>query len=67
MLGLHCGTLAPIVVVRRLYCPKACRILVPQRGMDPESCPLHWKADSLPLDHQGSPFILFLNITFSFQ
>ena len=67
MLDLHCGTLASLVVVRRLYCPKACGILVPQRGMDPESCPLHRKADSLPLDHQGSAYIWFLNITFSFQ
>ena len=25
-------------------------------------CPLHWKSDASPLDHRGSPSVLFLNI-----
>ena len=35
-----------------LSCSEACRIF-----QDPESnlCPLHWQADSQPLDLQGSP------------
>ena len=24
-------------------------------GLGMEACPLHWQADSQPLDHQGSP------------
>ena len=32
---------------------KACGSLVPEQGLNP--CPLHWKAKSQPLDHQGSP------------
>ena len=32
-------------------CPAACGILVPQVGAHPHC--LHWKADSLPLGHQG--------------
>ena len=28
----------------------------PHQGSNP--CPLHWKADSLPLDHQGSPLLI---------
>ena len=48
-----------IVVAHRLSCPAACGILVPRstrnrdQGSNPR--PSHWKADSLPLDHQGSP------------
>ena len=30
----------------------------PDKGLNPH--PLHWKADSLPLDHQGSPFFLII-------
>ena len=33
-------------------CPMACGI-VPDQGSNP--CPLHWQADSSPLEHQGSP------------
>ena len=28
---------------------------MPQRRQPTAPTPLHWKADSLPLDHQGSP------------
>ena len=35
----------------------ACGIL-PDQGSNP--CPLHQQADSLPLDHQGSPVICFI-------
>ena len=55
-----CGTWAfslrrtsSVVGVCGLSCPAACGILVPDQGLKPH--PLHWKADSLPLDHQGSP------------
>ena len=41
------------VAKHRLRCPTACGILVPQPGIKPAS--LQWKADSQPLDHQGSP------------
>ena len=30
----------------------------PNQGLSPH--PLHWKADSSPLDHQGSPYILYI-------
>ena len=40
------------VVVHRLSCSKACGIF-PDQGSNPS--PLHWQADSQPLDHQGSP------------
>ena len=43
-----------VVVSRGLSCPATCEILVPRPGIEP--CPLHWKADSLPLDHRGSPY-----------
>ena len=37
----------------------ACGIF-PDQGSNP--CPLHWQADSQPLRHQGSPYILFITI-----
>ena len=40
-------------MVGRLSCPVAWGILVPSQGSNPH--PQHWKADSSPLDHQGSP------------
>ena len=57
---LRCAS--SIVVVRGLSCPVACGILVSQPGV--ELHPLHWKADSLPLDHQGSPYfyLIFVDI-----
>ena len=55
-----CGTRAlslrrasSVVVAHGLGCPAACGILVPRPRIKHAS--LHWKADSLPLDHQGSP------------
>ena len=41
-----------IVVVYELSCSEACGIFLDQ-GANP--CLLHWPADSLPLNHQGSP------------
>ena len=40
-----------------LSCLVACRIF-PDQGSNPG--PLHWQADSLPLDHQGSLVIYFI-------
>ena len=47
-----CGAGALEPGLSRCTCPVACGIF-PDQGSNP--CPLHWKADSLPLDHQGSP------------
>ena len=41
-----------VVVAHRLSRPMACGI-VPDQGSNP--CPLHWQADALSPDHQGSP------------
>ena len=41
-----------VVVVHELNCPVTHGIFL-DRGLN--SCALHWQADSLPLDHQGSP------------
>ena len=43
---------ASVVLARGLGCRMACGIF-PDQGSNP--CPLHWQADSSPLDHQGSP------------
>ena len=40
-----------VVMVLGLSCSEACGIILDQ-GWNP--CPLHWRADSLPLSHQGS-------------
>ena len=45
------GALASLVVAHGLKCPVACGIF-PDQGSN--RCPLHWQADSLPLDHPGS-------------
>ena len=50
-----CGTWAQqasALVAHGLSCPEACRVLLDQGLFDP--CLLHWQADSLPLNHQGS-------------
>ena len=39
---------ASAVAVHGLSCPMACEIF-PDQGLN--SCPLHWQADSQPLDH----------------
>ena len=52
------GTPASLVVAHKHSCPMACGIF-PDQGSN--WCPLHWQADSLPLDHQGSLYSIFLN------
>ena len=47
------------LVVGRLSCPMACGIL-PDKRLN--LCPLHWQADSLPLDHQESPSVYFTRV-----
>jgi len=49
VLGLHCSMWASPVAKRELSYPTTRGILVPWTR-DPH--PLHWKADSEPLDHQ---------------
>ena len=44
-----------VVVAHGPSCLTACGIF-PDQGSNP--CPLHWQADSQPLRHQGSPYIL---------
>ena len=46
------GTPASGAVTYQLNCCVACGIH-PDQGPNP--CPLHWQADSLPLDHQAGP------------
>ena len=48
----HAGS---VVVVHGPSCSTACGIF-PDQGSNP--CPLHWQADSQPLRHQGSPFLV---------
>ena len=44
------------IVVHGLSCSLACGILLDQ-GQNP--CLLYWQADSLPLNHRGSPRVCF--------
>ena len=46
------GLMGSVVVVHGPSCTGAYGIF-PDQGLN--YCPLHWKADSQPLDHQGSP------------
>ena len=46
-----------VIVAHGPSCSAACGIL-PDQGSNP--CSLHWQADSQPLRHQGSPFIVVL-------
>ena len=46
-----------VVVAHGPSCSTACGIF-PHQGSN--LCPLHWQADSQPLRHQGSPWLLFL-------
>ena len=48
--GLWSG--ASVVAVHSFSCSTACEIFLDQ-GLNPR--PLHWQADSYPLDHQRSP------------
>ena len=52
------GTQASVVVAHGLSFPEAYEIFLDQRL---SLCPLHWQADSQPLDHQESPGRDFLN------
>ena len=49
-----------VVVMNRLSCSLACGLLLEQI-LNP--CPLHWQADSQPLDHQGKPLHFFVHLT----
>ena len=48
-----CDARTSLAVTCQLICPMALEILVCRPRIGPAS--LHWEADSLPLDHQGSP------------
>ena len=50
-----------VVMAHRLSCPATCGTF-PDQGSN--SCPMHWQADSQPLDHLGSPVSLFLRSLF---
>ena len=60
-LGLSsCGVQASVVMALGPSYSVACGILVPHQGSNLQ--PLHYKADSQPLDHQGNPpFFFFFN------
>ena len=47
-------------VLQGLSCHMACGVF-PDQGLNP--CPLHWQADSLSLDHEGSPSVSFFSDT----
>ena len=47
----------PAIVAHRPSCSAACGIF-PDQGSN--QCPLHWRADSQPLCHQGNPGLIFL-------
>ena len=47
-----------VVALHGLSCSVAYGVFLDQ-GLN--SCPLHWPADSQPVDHQGSPISAFLN------
>ena len=49
-----------VVVAHGPSCSVACGIF-PDQGSNP--CPRHWQADFQPLRHQGSPHVLFNNIS----
>ena len=49
------------VVVHGLSCHMACGIF-PDQGLS--LCLLHLQVDSLPLNHQGSPWLAFFNSVF---
>ena len=48
-----------VIVAHGPSCSTACGIF-PDQGSNP--CPLHWQADSQPLGHQGSPYLLWFII-----
>ena len=73
MSGLSCVTqdltlwhVDSVVVVQGLSCLVACGILVPSLGSHPH--PLHCKADSQPMGHEGSSYVyVFVNIFWQSQ
>ena len=54
------GQVGSVVVAHGLHCPRACGIFLDQ-GSNP--CPLHWQADSYPLEQQGSPLLFLYEVT----
>ena len=52
------GRAGSVIVAHGPSCSVACGIF-PDRGTNP--CPLHWQADSQPLRHQGSPWVIGFN------
>ena len=52
--GSRCA--GSVLVAHGPSCSAACGIF-PDQGSNP--CPLHWQADSQPLHHQGSPWVVF--------
>ena len=53
----RCSCTHLIIVAHGLSCLKVCGIF-PDQGSN--LCLLPWRADSLPLSHQGSPLAMFL-------
>ena len=51
------GNVGSVVAAAGLSCPMPCGIFLEQEW---NMCPLHCKADSQPLDHQGSPLPLLI-------
>ena len=47
--------MALVAVIHGLSYPLACGIFLDQRW---NPCPLHWQADSQPVDHQGSTTLI---------
>ena len=56
-------TILFLLYVLVFFGPEAGGILAPQLGI--ESAPLHWQAESQPLDHQGSPQTIFSGVILS--
>ena len=54
---LHRCTQASLVAAPRLSCSAVLGTEFLYSRQNP--CPLHWKADSYPLDHEGSPLSAF--------
>ena len=53
-----------VVVVHGLSCSEVCGIFL---GQELNPCPLHWQADSQPLDHQECQPVTLLLCPISFQ
>ena len=55
------GTGVSVAVAHRFSCPTACEIFLDQ-GLNPR--PLHWQADSHPLDHRENPLCFCFCVSF---